>query len=69
MKKIEQQYRNWRVWLCCILLTVAIILEMSESEDFALFLIVHLVGIVMIAISAYLINHWEATGKIKWDEE
>jgi len=66
--KIEKQYRNWRVWFCAFLFTSALILEMSESDDLAIFIIVHLVGLVIMALFAFLANYWETTGKIKLED-
>ena len=64
MKTIINYLKNWRIWTLCILLNLAFILLICESDVFIVFFMTKLVGILAGCGTIALGEKWQKAGKI-----
>ena len=64
MKTIINYLKNWRIWTLGILLNLAFILLICESDVFIVFFMTKLVGILAGCGTIALGEKWQKAGKI-----
>ena len=64
MKTIINYMKNWRIWTLGILLNLAFILLICESDVIIVFFLAKLVGILAGCVTIALGEKWHKAGKI-----